>query len=140
MFQPVMAAGTKPFCRACSAWWGWSSWAAAQNFFSQSCGFPDSPLEVISFTNTPGRLNQLFLVGRWCLSKSGCAPLKSWSFSIAALHDLESVQGHAEPAASSGLHNRLYPCYFSVHFPTAGVARPLPSVSNVILFGLNAFF
>lgn len=60
MFQSVMAAGEKPFCRACCGRWGWRSWAAPQDFFCQCRGFIACPLEVTSFTNTPGRLHQPF--------------------------------------------------------------------------------
>lgn len=119
MLQSVMAAGKKLFCRAWSGRWGWSGWAAPRDFFCQCCGLTDSPLEVTGFTNTSGRLHQPFLVGRWCLSKTDCAPLKIWPFSIAALHDLESVRGHSEPAASSDPHGCLYSSYFSVSLPIA---------------------
>lgn len=37
------------------------------------------------------RLHQPFLVGKWNLSKPDCAPMKTWPFSIAELHDTESV-------------------------------------------------
>lgn len=107
--------------------------------FCQRCGFTGCPLEVTSFTTTSGRLHQPFLVGRWCLSKTDCAPLKIWPISIAALCDLESVRAHRAgstfwlPRPFCILPISLFP------FPQrpVGVAGPFPVVSNVILFGLN---
>lgn len=82
----VAATGKKLFCRACSG-----SWDGVAGQLLLLSVFTGCPSEVTSFTNTSGRLHQPFLVGRRCLSKTDCAPMKIWPISIAAFCDLGSV-------------------------------------------------